>query len=171
MVNTLTPSHPCGFDPQLCSMGQHCHFDGLHAGLKKYNVPVCRFIGCASPLHHNTGVLSGPVLTVIMVVQIRSANMVSSTSVEQDDPHRTEVRRQPNEVNLTKGYVKGVGEVESAVLNGKSVGERNLHNMRISHWHLTLAELAQLAQHALLSQGRRAACLLSSDTISPRPDR
>ena len=92
--------------------------------MKKYNVLVCRFIGCASPLHHNTGVLSGPVLTVIMVVQIRSANMVSSTSVEQDDPHRTEVRRQPNEVNLTKGYVQGVGEVASAVLYGKSFGGR-----------------------------------------------
>ena len=77
--NFLAPL-PCGSDRQLCSMLQRCHFDGLHAGLKKYNVLVCRFIGCASPLHHNSGILSGPVLNVTIVVQIWFANMVRSSA-------------------------------------------------------------------------------------------
>ena len=61
-------------------MLQRCHVDGLHARLKKYSVLVCRFIGRASPLHHNSGVLSGPVLSVMIVVQIWSANMLSSSA-------------------------------------------------------------------------------------------
>ena len=60
-------------------MLQRCHVDGLHARLKKYSVLVCRFRR-ASPLHHNCGVLSGPVLGVIIVVQIWSANMLSSSA-------------------------------------------------------------------------------------------
>ena len=52
----------------------------MHAGLKKYNVLVCKFTGCASPLYHNSGILSGPVLNVIMIVQICFANMVCSSA-------------------------------------------------------------------------------------------
>ena len=83
-------SLPCGFDPQLCSMLQRCHFDELPAGLKKYSVLVDRFLGCASPLHHNSGVLSGPVLTVIMAVQIWSANMVSSFACHSTSSRNTQ---------------------------------------------------------------------------------
>ena len=59
---------------------QRYRLAGVHTVMKKYNVLVCRFIGCASALHHNSGILSGPVLGVIMVVQIWSANIVPSSA-------------------------------------------------------------------------------------------